>query len=114
MFVVLGAQLFGSPTDKPISLLDRNSQRQLYKLEIKLSAISVIRMFFDRQESLAKWHKALLSATGDYRIESYYNVRPNTIFDFCTDSNVYKGINRLTKQEVVIKRISKIDRENFY
>lgn len=69
---------------------------------------------FDKQESFVKWYKAILDATGDYRIENYYVELPNTMLDACIDSNIYKGINKLTKQEVAIKKFIKEDRYDFY
>lgn len=114
MFVVVGSKLTGSSTDQSISLPDRDGKRQLYKLEIQMASKEKIHMFFEKQESLVKWHRALVKATGDYRIEMYYEEFPNTEFGHGVDSVIYKGINRQTRQEVAIKKIRKQDRPDFH
>lgn len=44
-------------------------------------------------------------ACSDYRIENYYELISGPILGKGSKSTVFKGINKITKQEVAIKKI---------
>ena len=51
-------------------------------------------MYLQKQESLTKWHNALVIASGDYRIEDFYDEFKNIIQSSDSDSVVYQGVNK--------------------
>ena len=46
-------------------------------------------MYLLKQESLIKWHNALVSASGDYRIADYYDEHYDKILSDDADSVIY-------------------------
>ena len=64
-------------------------------------------MWFPKLESCQKWHRALVSASGCYNLENFYEELIDQPLGQGHKAFVYKGINKHTKQEVAIKQIDK-------
>ena len=113
MMVLQGGSVKGAAEDEPISILANKKQTALYKLEVTSKfRDEKITLFYTNQESMLRWRKALLQATGDYKINDYYEFSEFVYFlgkelGEGRRCKVIKGTNKLSKQEVAIKCLYK-------
>lgn len=114
MVIVQGASIHCTLADKPLRFADRTSYRELYKIEIALTNQNPVTLYLQKHESLIKWHNALVSGSGDYKIEDYYDQFPNVILGTNSDFVIYKGISKQFKHVVAIKKIKKNKNQDFY
>lgn len=103
MHLVHGAKIIGTPNDEPYNY----QNRIFHKLIVRIQNTPDVVMFFQKQDSCVKWHKALIKASGDYSITDFYEECLTQILDDKGTGTVYKGINMKTKQEVAIKRFKR-------
>ena len=71
-------------------------------------------MWFTKQESCQKWHRALVSASGCYKLQNFYDEISDQVLGRGSKAVVYRGFNKYLKQEVAIKRILKSKVESGY
>lgn len=71
-------------------------------------------MWFTKQESCQKWHRALVSASGCYKLQNFYDEISDQVLGRGSKAVVYRGFNKYLKQEVAIKRIDKSKVESGY
>ena len=80
---------------------------QLYKIELVSPGCEhKILLWYTNQETMFKWRKLLIQATGDLKIKDYYD-ETSTVLGQGSRCTVIKGTNRISKLEVAIKRIDK-------